>query len=287
MIFRHVVGKSTLTEGLTVHRDFESFFESPEPGNKRDITLLFGEGQSTVVTLRKLNNARHHVQIKYETKAHLPLLDWLNKVFEGTRSGIAKGEILEFRKSAHDVFEIKPITYKDASKTSLYVARSTYHNSSDVADTAILGEVKQIVNNITFRLNEGQSYYNSELRRQFIKYNWEKEGKAIPELNLRYDYRKNRLQVEVEFGNARTYYQDYIKFMLSYNSRQIDFGMLITPTIEFASTLCEIGRQKALLQGGQSYSGMMHYEKAYRELSYLKDIFTMPIVILGIDISSV
>jgi len=263
MIFRHVVGKSTLTEGLTVHRDFESFFESPEPGNKRDITLLFGAGQSTTVTLRKLNNARHHVQIKYETKAHLPLLNWLN-----------------------DVFEINPITSKDASKNSLYVARSLYHNSADVADTDIFGEVTQIVSNIPFRLNEGQCYYNSELRRQFIKYNWEIEGKAIPELNLKYDFRKNRLQIEVEFGNARTYYQDYIKFMLSYNSRQIDFGMLITPTIEFASTLCEVGKQKALLQGRQSYSGMMHFEKAYRELNYLKDIFKMPIVILGIDISS-
>ena len=74
MIFRHVVGKSTLTEGLTVHKDFESFFESPEPGKKRDITLLFGDGQSTTATLRKLNNARHHVQIKYEKKANLPVV---------------------------------------------------------------------------------------------------------------------------------------------------------------------------------------------------------------------
>jgi len=286
MIFRHVVGKSTLTEGLTVHKDFESFFESPEPGNKRDITLLFGAGQSTTVTLRKLNNARHHVQIKYEKRAHLPFLNWLNDVFEGTRSGIVTGEILEFRKVAHDVFEIKPITSKDAFRNSLYVARSAYNNLSDVADKDIFGEVKQIVSNIPFRLNEGQSYYNSELRQQFIKYNWEIEGRAIPELNLKYDFRKDRLQIEVEFGNARTYYQDYIKFMLSYNSGQIDFGMLITPTIEFANTLCEIGKQKAILQGRQSYSGMMHFEKAYRELSYLKGIFKMPIVILGIDISS-
>ena len=286
MIFRHVVGKSTLTEGLTVHKDFESFFESPEPGKKRDITLLFGAGQSTTATLRKLNNARHHVQIKYEKKANLPLLNWLNDVFEGTRSGIVTGEILEFRKVAPDVFEIKSITSKDASKNSLYVARSTYHNAGDVANTDIFGEVTQIVSNIPFRLNEGQSYYNSELRRQFIKNNWEIEGKAIPELNLKYDFRKDRLQIEVEFGNARTYYQDYIKFMLSYNSRQIDFGMLITPTIEFASTLCEVGKQKALLQGGKSYSGMMHFEKAYRELDYLKGIFKMPIVILGIDMSS-
>ncbi|MFA5368045.1 MAG: BglII/BstYI family type II restriction endonuclease [Dehalococcoidia bacterium] len=286
MIFRHVVGKSTLTEGLTVHREFESLFESPEPGQKRDIILLFGAGQSATVTLRKLNNARHHVQLKYEKKSQLPFLNWLNDVFKETRSGNVTGEILEFKKIERDVFEVKPITSKDAARQSLYVARSIHHNSPNISDTDIFREVTQIVNNISFKLNEGQSYYNTELRRQFIDYHWEIEGKAIPELNLKYDFRKSRLQIEVEFGNARTYYQDYIKFMLSYHSRQIDFGMLITPTIEFASTLCEVGKQKALLQGGKSYSGMMHFEKAYRELNYLKDIFNMPITILGIDITS-
>ncbi len=286
MTFKHVVGKSTLKEGITIHKDFESFFESPEPGKKREVTLLFGDGQSTTATLRKLNNARHHVQIKYERKEHRPFLNWLNDVFEGTRSGIAMGEILEFHKIAVDVFELVPITANEDATTNLYVARTKYHNSSVIVDTAIYCEIQQIISNVTFRLNESQSFYNKELKHQFTKYNWKQEGKAISELNLRYDFRKNRIQIEVEFGNARTYYQDYIKFMLSYNTQQIDFGILITPTIEFANILCEIGKQKALLKGKKSYSGMMHYEKAYREFNYLKDIFDMPIVILGLDISS-
>ena len=102
---------------------------------------------------------------------------------------------------------------------------------------------------------------------------------------MKYDYRKAAVQVEVEFGNARSYYQDYIKFMLSYFSKQIDLGTLITPTLGFANILCEIGRQKALQRGRKTYSGMMHFEKAFREFQYLRPIFDIPIVILGIDIS--
>ena len=62
------------------------------------------------------------------------------------------------------------------------------------------------------------------MERAFSLLNWQKEGKAIPELDLKYDYRKAVVQVEVEFGNARSYYQDYIKFMLSYFSKQMAFG---------------------------------------------------------------
>ena len=102
---------------------------------------------------------------------------------------------------------------------------------------------------------------------------------------MKFDFRKDAVQAEVEFGNARSYYQDYIKFMLSYLSRQIQLGLLITPTLGFANTLCEIGKCKALQRGRKSYSGMMHFEKAYKEFIYLKPIFDMPIVILGIDVN--
>jgi hypothetical protein len=73
--------------------------------------------------------------------------------------------------------------------------------------------------------------------------------------------------------------------MLSYFSKQIHLGILITPTVGFANLLCEIGKQKALQRGRKTYSGMMHFEKAFKEFHYLKSLFDMPIVILGIDIS--
>ena len=60
---------------------------------------------------------------------------------------------------------------------------------------------------------------------------WQKEIKAIPDLDLKCDYRKMAIQVEVEFGNARAYYQDYIKFMLSYSSKQIQIGDPYYPNV--------------------------------------------------------
>jgi hypothetical protein len=57
------------------------------------------------------------------------------------------------------------------------------------------------------------------------------------------------------------------------------------PTLGFGNILCEIGKQKALQRGRKTYSGMMHFEKAFKEFQYLRPIFDMPIVILGIDIS--
>ncbi|HQU30022.1 MAG: hypothetical protein HRU72_00250 [Planctomycetia bacterium] len=285
MNFKHLVGKSTLKEGITIHRNYESFFESPKVGDKKEITLIFGDYQNTRVTLRKLNNIRQHVQIKYTTKSHVQFINWLNDIFKATKSGRV-GEFLEFEKISTDVYQLIPITIEDSHNTRLYIADSMHYKSLDIADKDLyLGEIESIVNSIKFQIDEGQSYYNKKLEQAFIEYSWQKEGRAIPELDLKYDFRKNGIQIEVEFGNARSYYQDYIKFMLSYCSRQINLGMLITPTFDFANILCEIGKQKALLRGRKSYSGMMHYEKAYKEFTYLKNIFDMPIVILGIDIN--
>jgi hypothetical protein len=54
--------------------------------------------------------------------------------------------------------------------------------------------------------------------------------------------------------------------------------------LDFANILCEIGKQKALQRGRNTYSGMMHFEKAFNEFHYLKPLFDMPLVLLGIDI---
>jgi hypothetical protein len=284
--FKHLIGKSTLKEGITIHKAFESFFDSPDTGQKREITLRYGDNQSIYVTLRRLDNIWQHVHIKYTNKLHASFVDWLNDIFVATRQGTI-GEFLEFQKVAPDTYSLNPMTIDKAHNASLYIADSMYHKTDDetLKNNSLFDEVSGIINGLNFKVDESQAFYNREIERAFSELAWEREGKAIPELDLKYDFRKNGIQVEVEFGNARAYYQDYIKFMLSFFSRQIQLGMLITPTIGFANILCEIGKQKALQKGRKTYSGMMHFEKAYKEFQYLKPIFDMPIVILGIDIS--
>ncbi len=285
MSFKHLIGKSTLKEGITIHKNFESFFESPDSGQKKEITLLYGNDQTVTVVLRKLDNVRKHVQIKYTNRTHAPFVEWLNKIFSATKKG-AIGEFIEFQKVSPDIFKLLPITIDMAHNAKLYVADSMYHKADQASlmDDASFGEVEQIINGISFKVDGGQSFYNREIETAFSKREWRREIKAIPELELKCDYRKDSIQVEVEFGNARAYYQDYIKFMLSYFSKQIHLGILITPTLGFANVLCEIGKQKALQRGRKTYSGMMHFEKAFKEFHYLQPLFDMPIVILGIDI---
>jgi hypothetical protein len=286
MTFKHLVGKSTLKEGITIHKNFEAFFESPDLGKKKDITLLYGYNQSVQVVLRRLNNVRKHVQIKYTNKTQGSFVDWLNDIFAETRKG-SIGEFLEIEKISSDVFKLIPITKDMVHNTKLYIADSMYHkiDKESLSHNDSFVELEKIINGISFKVDEGQAFYNGEIAKAFLSYSWQKEGKVISELDLKYDYRKAAVQVEVEFGNARSYYQDYIKFMLSYFSKQISLGTLITPTLGFANILCEIGRQKALQRGRKTYSGMMHFEKAFKEFQYLRPIFDIPIVILGIDIS--
>ena len=190
---------------------------------------------------------------------------------------------------APDVFKLRPITSDMAHNAKLYVADSMYHKTDQniLKGDVIFGEIEEIINGISFKVDEGQSFYNREIERAFSAHEWQGEIKAIPELDLKCDYRKDNIQVEVEFGNARAYYQDYIKFMLSYFSKQIHLGILVTPTLGFANILCEIGKHKALQRGRKTYSGMMHFEKAYKEFYFLQPIFDIPIVILGIDICPV
>jgi hypothetical protein len=286
MTFKHLIGKSTLKEGITIHKGFESFFESPDSGQKKEITLLYGDDQSVNVALSRSNNIRKHVHIKYTNKAQAAFVDWLNETFIETKKG-SIGEFLEFQKVSPNVFKLIPITLGMAHNAKLYIADSAFHKTDQAtlkAEGSFL-EVERIINSISFKADEGQIFYNRALEKAFSEHEWQREVKAIPDLDLKCDYRKATVQVEVEFGNARAYYQDYIKFILSYFSKQIHLGILITPTLGFANILCEIGKQKALQRGRKTYSGMMHFEKAFKEFHYLKPLFDMPIVILGIDIS--
>jgi hypothetical protein len=92
--------------------------------------------------------------------------------------------------------------------------------------------------------------------------------------------------LEVEFGNARTYYQDIIKFVMSYNVGLIKWGGLLVPSVEFAKHLCHLGHLKALekSKGKKSkYGGMMEFNKAVVEFRYIKNIVNIPFFIASIN----
>lgn len=292
MIFKHFVGKSTLKEGLTISRDFESWFKSPEKGCKRQITLIFGDDKEVFATLRRLNNAVGHVQIKYETKRQDDFRKWLNEKFNYLEDDKIRNGLLEFYKISRDIYKVNAIVEGEEKESKLKIEKQYFYREPEDYEeiSGALSEITDIITGIDFKFDEKQSYYNQKIKESFLIRNWDCEKRVIRELGLKCDFRREKTQVEVEFGNARAYYQDYIKFLLAYNRGIISLGVLIVPTLSFANMLCEIGKKQAIerrkLIGDYKipiYSGMMNFEKAEREIRYLEFMLNMPISIMGID----
>lgn len=283
-IFRHVVGKSTLQEGMAVPRALEEWIQAPAIGEKREIRLLFEGGQATA-TLRRIENTVGHVQIKYENRTGLPLRVWLQRLFGSTETGM-EGEYLELVRIEGDTFQINAFPLSRQPSTRLVVTEWMFHRATDhVFKTfGALREIPAVVQGIEVKAHEGQGFYNRQLSCGFAKWNWIAEKLVVPGLALKSDFVKDGVQVEVEFGNARTYYQDYIKFMLAFNQKIAEIGVLVVPTEAFARSLCTVGREKAIAKGRHSYSGMIHLEKVRRELSHLTFMLNMPIAVVGIGV---
>ena len=152
-----------------------------------------------------------------------------------------------------------------------------------------IGQIKESLASVGYETGYSQSDYNKRISESLMKTGWNSEQKVVAELGLKCDFEKNGIWVEVEFGNARSYYQDYVKFMLARKYRNARLGLLLCPTMSFATLLCELGRQRAhensVRERPPVYSGMMHYEKAERELPFLGFMFEMPIVVAGVGVS--
>lgn len=117
-----------------------------------------------------------------------------------------------------------------------------------------------------FAFSEAQ--VNEDFMKGFKEKGWEYGIPVIPDLELRADYRKERVQVEVQFGNAARFYADVMKFQLAYLQDQIDLGVEILPRLGFAK-----------LMG----SNLANYERAIREIDRFKFAITLPLWIIGVE----
>jgi hypothetical protein len=86
--------------------------------------------------------------------------------------------------------------------------------------------------------------------------------------NIKADYKKGRVQVEVQFGNMARWYTDVFKFQVSYSLTLIDVGIFVVPMQKSAATIDE---------------NIACYERVVRELPYAKMSITLPILIIGIE----
>ena len=284
--FLHPVGASTFKYGVTIPVEAQTDrMRAIEKGGKMPATIFFGTEEPVVAEIRRLNNRPGHLQFRYENKAQERLRQYLLGTFDKQTDG----SLLEVEEVSPFTFLFKPIL-KNASPR-LQICEMLLHTlqQKDMNRFAEIAEISESLVSVEYEPGFSQSDYNKRINDGLVKQGWKSERKVIEEIGLRCDFEKNGIWVEVEFGNARSYYQDYVKFMLARKYCDARLGLLLCPVTSFASLLCELGRQRAMENSVRErapvYSGMMSYEKAVRELPYLGFMFEMPIVVAGVGVT--
>lgn len=121
----------------------------------------------------------------------------------------------------------------------------------------------------TFTFTTDQKKLNKLLEEEFASKGWQVHPDVTGDkiTNLKADYLKAGVQVEVQFGNMARWYTDVFKFQTSYSLRKIDIGILVVPMLDFANTIDE---------------NIADYERVTREIPYAKLSITLPILIIGV-----
>jgi len=288
--FLHPVGRSTLLQGLTVPVSAQvSWLANINKGEKVAVEIRFAQKEAVQASLRRINNAVGHLQFRYETQNQSRLREYLMETFG--KDSCQPGAVLEIVEIEPHVFLFTPIFGADQVRPKLSLYKPHFHNLDRDTVTAVseFFELQECLNSVDYNADYSQSDYNGQIANVLLAAGWRSEARILKEIGLRCDFEKNGVWLEVEFGNARTYYQDYIKFLLAWRYQKACFSVLLCPTDAFAQLLCELGQQRAAAKYNMrgkipKYSGMMSYEKAVRELPFLEFMLESGIVIAGIDI---
>lgn len=286
MKFLHPVGQSTLKYGVTIPLEAQTEpMRSISKGEKVPVTITFASGDQVTAEIRRLNNSAGQLQFRYEQRGQARLRQFLLDTFHGP----IEGDLLEIIEYAPYSFIFRPIRKQTTPR--LQISEIVCHgvDRQNVEVSSEIFDMRAGLSSIEYDAVLNQADYNKRIHGHLVKRGWRCEQKVVEQLGLRCDFEKNGAWLEIEFGNARSYYQDYIKFMLAKKYRDASLGVLLCPTVSFASLLCELGRQRAMknsvAERSPVYSGMMSYEKAVRELPYLGFMLDMALVVGGIGIS--
>jgi len=115
-----------------------------------------------------------------------------------------------------------------------------------------------------------QTAYNKAFEREFLKLDWTPQPLLHERPNLKGDFGKNDIFVEIQFGNSSTIYRDYYKFHYGLSQNLLSLAVLIVPTSpkDFFPT-----RHK-------SVSNMAEFDFAYRYFKLLP--IPVPILLIGL-----
>lgn len=143
----------------------------------------------------------------------------------------------------------------------------SYNNGRTVAqEKEVSSDLKEVIDELDIKYGTSGDfgrYFREELKQR----GWDHKGKVIPELSIRYEFRKENLGVETQFSNVARFYSDIFKLQLSFDRGLIDGGVLILPTKQHAN---QIG------------SNLANFERAKEELVESKPLYSVPVWLVGV-----
>ena len=169
-------------------------------------------------------------------------------------------------------------------KMSVRLKKYSYRFAEQVFNGKIQtkNELEDIIYSATQNLSVlSRPEFNKILNSEFSKRGWQTQPSVFQkddDAYAKFDFLKDRIGVEVQFGHPSFVGIDLLKFQVaSYsNLDSIDFGVYITTTVAF---------QKELkTKYGLKWDGSLTFEKVVRYLPYIRSAIQVPIYVIGIDV---
>ena len=167
---------------------------------------------------------------------------------------------------------------------SIRLKKFSYRYAEEVFNSklGLKNELEEILYECTNDLSLlSRPAFNRILEKGFIHRGWISQPQVFEsddDAYARFDFLKDRIGVEVQFGHASFIGIDLLKLQVaSYSGLdKIDFGIYITTTKAF---------QKHLKTSyGLKWEGSLTYEKLIRYLPHIRSAIQFPIYVIGIDI---
>ena len=123
--------------------------------------------------------------------------------------------------------------------------------------------------------------FNKILEELFVKKGWEKQPSVLDEHanpSAKMDFLKDRVGIEVAFGNSSFIGLDLLKFQVSSYSGldKIDVGIYIVATKNFQKTMIE--------KFGFNWMCSLSYEKVKNYLPHFQSAILVPLYVIGLDL---
>jgi hypothetical protein len=152
---------------------------------------------------------------------------------------------------------------------------------------SIKNELERIIFDSTTDLSLlSRPVFNKVLEDHFVEKGWASQPDVFDkdtDAYARFDFLKDRVGVEVQFGHPSFVGIDLLKFQIaSYsNLDAIDLGVYIVATSNFIK---EMPRRFSDINPDIKWNGSLPYEKVIKYLPHVKSAIQVPIYVIGIDL---